>query len=58
MNILLIIKLSDNNLNCMIQPLIMADNIDHIYILRDTSANIKSDKVTFITDYTANQKLC
>jgi glycosyltransferase involved in cell wall biosynthesis len=37
MKILLIVKLSENNLNCMIQPLIMADNVDHIYVLRDTS---------------------
>lgn len=51
MNILLITKLSDNTLNCIIQPLIMAENVDHIYILRDTSPNIMSDKVTFITDF-------
>lgn len=51
MNVLLIVKLSDTSLNCMIQPLIMADSVDHIYILRDTSADIISNKVTFISDY-------
>lgn len=56
MNILLIAKLLDNSLNCMIQPLIMADNVDHIYILRDTSADIISDKVIFITDYGCKSK--
>lgn len=40
----------------MIQPLIMADNVDHIYILRDTSADIVSDKITFITDYGCKSK--
>jgi glycosyltransferase involved in cell wall biosynthesis len=56
MNILLIIKLSDNNLNCLIQPLIMADEVDHIYILRDTKADLKSDKVTFITEYVSRSR--
>lgn len=56
MNILLIAKLLDNSLNCLIQPLIMADNVDHIYILRDASADIISDKITFITDYGCKSK--
>lgn len=56
MNILLIVKLFDTSLNCLIQPLLMADNVDHIYILRDTSADIVSDKVTFITNYNCKSK--
>jgi glycosyltransferase involved in cell wall biosynthesis len=56
MNILLIVKLSDNNLNCIIQPLVMADNVNHVYILRDKSAEIISDKVTFITEYNSESK--
>lgn len=56
MNILLIAKLSDITLNTFIQPLVMTDNVDHIYILRDTSANIISDKITFITDYGCKSK--
>ena len=40
----------------MIQPLIIADAVDHIYILRDKKADIISDKVTFITDYNCKLK--
>ena len=56
MKILLIVKLSDNNLNCLVQPLVMADTVDHVYILRDKSSDIISDKITFITEYRCRSK--
>lgn len=52
MNILLIVKLSDSNLNCLLQPLLLANNVEHVYILRDTRADILSNRISFITDYT------
>ena len=56
MKILLLAKLSDNNFNCIVQPLIRSKIVDHIYILRDTKCNIDSAKITFIPQFNSRYK--
>lgn len=56
MKILLLAKLSDNSLNCIVQPLIRSQNVDHIYILRDTKSSIDSDKITFVPQFNSRYK--
>jgi glycosyltransferase involved in cell wall biosynthesis len=50
MNILLIAKLSDNSLNCILGPLLKLTIVDHIYVLRDTIGSIESEKITYINN--------
>jgi glycosyltransferase involved in cell wall biosynthesis len=50
MNILLVAKLSDNSLNCILEPLIKLASIERIYVLRDTVGSIKSSKITYFNN--------
>ena len=49
MKLLLVAKLADNSLNSILKPLLQLKDVEHVYVLRDTAGNIKSEKVTYIT---------
>jgi glycosyltransferase involved in cell wall biosynthesis len=51
MNILLIAKLLDNSLNCILEPLSKLTSVDHIYVLRDTVGSMNSGKITYIDNH-------
>lgn len=56
MKILLVAKLSDSSLNCILEPLIQLSYVDHVYVLRDTIGNIISKKITYTVDQNLNAK--
>lgn len=49
MKILLVAKLSDNSLNCILEPLLQLSYIEQIFVLRDKSGNNLSSKVSYIS---------
>ncbi len=56
MKILLVAKLTDNSLNTILEPLLQHEDLEQIYVLRDTSGSIKSDKITYVTGNTSGSK--
>lgn len=56
MKILLIAKLADSSISCILDPLIQSKNIEHVYVLRDTPGSFTSDKITYITHQSFNSK--
>ncbi len=48
MNLLLVAKLPDRSLNCIIEPLLKLKTIDHIYVLRDETGTVLTERITYI----------
>lgn len=48
MKILVVAKLSDSSLNCIIEPIVQLNSVTKIFVLRDNPGNLDSEKVNFV----------